>query len=84
MLTFENAELTLVPCRLCPRSHLVEIDPASRRVLAYHGFGIPLRSGEPLPGAFDRLLDTPCPACQRVMDLDHDFIIARLPATAGG
>ena len=84
MLSFENAELTLVPCRRCPRRHLVEVDPSTQRILAYHGFGIPLRSGEPLPRAFDRLLDTPCAACQRVKDLDHDFIIASLPAEAGG
>ena len=84
MLTFENAELTLVPCRLCPRSHLVQIDQNTSQVLAYHGFGIPMRSGEPLPRAFERLLDTPCSACQRVRELDHNFIIARLPAHDGG
>lgn len=84
---FENAELTLVPCRRCPRRYVSEVDQDTRQVLAYHGFGIPLRAGEPWPRAFDRLLGALCgpPAAdQRVKELDHDVIIARLPAPAGG
>ena len=84
MPIFENAELTLVPCQHCPRQHVVEVDQDTHQVLAYHGFGISLRSGETWPRAFDRLLDALCDACQRVKELDHDIIIARLPAPAGG
>ena len=81
---FENAELTLVPCQCCPRQHVVEVDQDTRQDLAYHGFGIPIRSGEPWPRALDRLLNALCEGCQRVQELDHDVIIARLPVKAGG
>ena len=81
---FENAEITLVPCRSCPRQHLVEVDQDTRRVLAYHGYAVPIRSGEPLTSAFDRILNAPCEGCQSVQELDHDFVIASLPAKAGG
>ena len=84
MPMFKNAQLTLVTCRRCPRQHPVQVDQSNRQIPAYRGFAIPLRSGAPLPRAFHRLLNAPCPACQRVHDLDHHFIIARLPAHAGG
>ena len=87
MPIFENAELTHIPCQCCPRQHVVEVGQGTQQALAYHGFGIPLRSGEPWPRAFDRLLDARCDppqADQRVKELDHDIIIARLPTPAGG
>ena len=80
----KNAQLTLVPCRRCPRQHPLQVDQDSRRIRACRGFAIPLRSGNPLPRAFNRLLGAPCPAGQRVPDPDHHFIIARLPAHGGG
>ena len=84
MPIFKNAQLTLVTCPRCPRQHPLQVDQDTRRVRACRGFAIPLRSGNPLPRAFHRLLNAPCTAGQRVQDLDHHFIIARLPAHGGG
>ena len=90
MPILKNARLTLVTCRPCPRQHPLRVDPDTRRTRACRGFAIPLRSGNPLPRAFNRLLNAPCTAGQRVPDLDldldpdHHFIIARLPAHGGG
>ena len=84
MPIFKNAQLTLVTCRRCPRQHPLQVDQDTRRIRAYRGFGVPLRSGAPLPRAFNRLLGAPRPTGQRVTDLDHDLIIARLPAHGGG
>ena len=84
----QNAQLTLVTCRRCPRQHPLQVDQDTRRIRACRGFAIPLRSGNPLPRAFNRLLGAPSTAGQRVpdpdLDLDHHFIIARLPAHGGG
>ena len=73
----ENAEQVRIPCRLCPREHFVHVDQDSRQVLAYGRSGTPVLDGESLPTAFNRLLNAPCDECQRVKDLDHDFIARR-------
>ena len=79
----ENAEQVRIPCRRCPREHFVYIDQATRQVLAYDGSGTPLLPRESLPTAFNRLLNAPCDECQRIRDLDRDFIARRLADADG-
>lgn len=74
----ENAEQVCIPCRPCVREHFVLVDSATRQALAYHGSGTPVLSGESLPVAFNRLLNAPCDECQRIKDLERDFIARRL------
>ena len=78
MPTLEDAELVRIPCQRCSREHFVYVDRATREALAYDGSGTRVLAGETLPTAFIRLLNAPCYECQRVKDLDGDFIARRL------
>ena len=79
----ESADLARVPCRLCPRERFVYVDRETRQVLTYDGSETTVLPGESLPTAFIRLLNSPCDECQRVRDLDRDFIARRLADLAG-
>ena len=74
----ENAVVVLIPCQSCPREHFLFVDPDTRQVLDYDGARAPVRAGESLPAAFYRLFNSPCDECQRVWDLDREFIARRL------
>ena len=74
----ESAELVRIPCRHCPKEHFVWVHKETREALAHDGAGTPVLSGESLPTAFNRLLNVPCDECQRVKDLEQDFIARRL------
>lgn len=74
----ENAVPVLIPCQSCPREHFLYLDPDTGEVLAYDGARAPVGDGESLPAAFYRLLNARCVECQRVWDLDRDFITRRL------
>ena len=83
----ESAELVRIPCRRCPKEHFVWVHKETREALTYDSSGTPLLSGETLPTAFTRLLNAPCDECQRVKDLEQDFIarrLAELSREAGG
>lgn len=83
MPTLEDAELVRIPCPRCSREHFVYVDRATREALAYDGSGTRVLAGETLPTAFTRLLNAPCDECQRVKDLEQDFIARRLAELAG-
>ena len=78
MPTPDNAVVVLIPCQSCPREHFLYVDPDTRHVLDYDGARAPVQAGESLPAAFFRLFHAPCDECQRVWDLDRDFIARRL------
>ena len=69
----ENAEQVCIPCRNCPREHFLYVDHDTRQVLAYHGSGTLVLSGESLPTACNRLLNAPCDECRRVRKLGPGF-----------
>ena len=83
MPTLEDAELVRIPCQRCSREHFVYVDRTTREALAYDGSGTRVLAGETLPTAFTRLLNAPCDECQRVKDLDGDFIARRLAELSG-
>lgn len=83
MPILDDAELVRIPCRSCPRERFVWVHKETREPLAYVGSETLVLSGESLPTAFNRLLNAPCDECQRVRDLDRDFIARRLAELAG-
>lgn len=74
----ENAVPVIIPCQSCTREHYLFLDPDTRQVLAYDGARAPVRDDESLPAAFYRLFHAPCDECERIWDLDREFIARRL------
>ena len=74
----EDAVPVIIPCQSCTREHYLFLDPDTRQALAYDGARAPVRGDESLPAAFYRLLNAPCVECERIWDLDREFIARRL------